>query len=136
MALEIGAAGTASLSVSGIDLATALMQQSGDGFPPVLATARMIGLMELAASRALHGALSEGEVSVGVHIEISHTAATPIGAEVTAEARFTGMAGKLYQFEIVARDAGGEVGRGTHRRAIVSLDRLVAGAQRRCGAAA
>lgn len=135
MALEIGAAGTASLSVSGIDLATALMQQPGDGFPPVLATARMIGLMELAASRALHGALSEGEVSVGVHIEISHTAATPVGAEVTAEARFTGMAGKLYQFEIVAYDAGGEVGRGTHRRAIVSLDRLVTGAQRRCSAA-
>lgn len=136
MGLEIGAMGTAALTVSGMDLASALTQRPDDGFPPVLATARMIGLMELAASRALHGALSEGEMSVGVHIEISHTAATPVGAEVTAEARFTGMAGKLYRFEIVARDAGGEIGRGTHQRAVVSVARLVAGAERRCSAVA
>jgi predicted thioesterase len=65
-----------------------------------------------------------------------HTAATPIGAKVTAQARFTGMDGKFYLFEVVARDPGGEIGRGTHRRAIVSADRLVSGAVRRCGAGA
>lgn len=83
----------------------------------------------------LHPLLADGEASVGVHLVISHTAATPVGVEVTTEARFTGMVGKLFEFEIVARDPGGEIGRGTHRRAIVSSSRLLAGALRRCAGA-
>nr|WP_283254670.1 hotdog domain-containing protein [Luteimonas galliterrae] len=92
----------------------------------------MVALMELAASRVLHAELSEGELSVGVDMHIAHTAATPVGAEVIAEARFVGMAGKLYRFEVAARDAGGEIGRGTHQRAVVASARLLAGAERRC----
>lgn len=133
MALAIGAVGTAEMTVGGIDLATVLNQRPGDGFPPVLATARMIGLMELAGSRALHPLLKEGELSVGVSIDVVHTAATPIGARVRAEARFAGMEGKLYVFEVVASDPGGEIGRGMHKRAIVAAERLLAGAERRCG---
>lgn len=135
MSIEIGTLGTATLTVRGDDLATVTCQQPADGFPPVLATARMIGLMELAASRVFHPLLKEGEVSVGVSIDIMHTAATPIGAEVTAEARFKGMEGKLHLFEVSARDAGGEIGRGTHKRAIVTSERVASGAFRRCQAA-
>jgi predicted thioesterase len=132
MSIEIGV-GRATLTVGEPDLATALYQELGDEFPPVFATARLVGLMELAASRALHPVLGVGEASVGVRVDIAHTAATPLGAVVTAEARFTGMEGKLYVFEVAAHDAGGEIGRGTHRRAVVSADRLAAGASRRCG---
>ncbi len=132
MDIEIGTTGKAELTVSGNDLANVLNQNTSDGFPPVLATARMIGLIELAGSRALHPVLKDGELSVGVNIDITHTAATPIGALVTAQARFTGMEGKLYVFEVVAHDPGGEIGRGTHKRVIVSSDRLLAGASRRC----
>jgi predicted thioesterase len=92
----------------------------------------MIGLMELAASRAMRPILGEGELSVGVNIAVTHGAATPIGAQVTAEATFTGMQGKLYAFEVVARDPGGEIGRGTHQRAVVLSERLIKGAERRC----
>ncbi|HJW25968.1 MAG TPA: hotdog domain-containing protein [Rhodocyclaceae bacterium] len=136
MSLQPGTIGTAELAVTGIDLATILNQRPDDDFPPVFATTRMIGLMELAASRALHPLLKEGEVSVGVGVDIMHAAATPIGARVTAEARFTGMEGKLYVFEVSVRDPGGEVGRGIHKRAIVSAERLLAGATRRCSGAA
>ena len=132
MSLVPDPCGTATLTVSGADLATAINQRPGDGFPPVLATARMIALMELAASRALHPLLADGQLSVGVSLDVAHTAATPIGAEVTAEARFTGMEGKIYVFEVSARDPGGEIGRGIHRRAIVLSERLVAGANKRC----
>ena len=52
MTTELGTTGTATLVVDGGDLATVLNQAPGDDFPPVLATARMIGLRELAASRA------------------------------------------------------------------------------------
>jgi len=129
--LEPGAVATATITVSGGDLATVLNQTPEDGFPAVLATARMIGLMELAASRAMRGALGAGELSVGVSLDVSHGAATPIGVQVTAQAKFIGKDGKLFVFEVSASDAGGEIGRGTHRRAIVTAERLVQGALRR-----
>jgi predicted thioesterase len=134
MPIAIGTTGRATLTVGVADLATALYQELGDEFPPVFATARLVGLMELAASRALHPLLAPGEASVGVRVDVAHTAATPLGAVVTAEARVTGIDGKQFVFDVVAHDAGGEVGRGTHRRAIVAAERLAAGAQRRCTA--
>lgn len=129
---EIGATATAEPIVSEVDLATVVGQSPVDGFPPMFATARMIALMELAASRVLHAHLTEGQVSVGVTVDVAHTAATPVGAKVTAHARFDGMDGKFCVFQIVARVAGDEIGRGTHKRAIVSPERLVSGALRRC----
>ena len=72
-----------------------------------------------------------GELSVGVTVEVKHTAATPVGAWVEAEATFRTQDGKLYVFEVVARDPGGEVMRGVHKRAIVSEERLMEGAAKR-----
>lgn len=132
MFVEIGATGWASMTVSESDLATALNQVPTDGFPAVLATARMIGLMELAASRAMHSALKDGELSVGVSLNVTHSAATPAGVSVEAEATLIAMDGKFYVFEVVARDPGGEIGRGEHKRAIVQSERLLQGAKRRC----
>jgi predicted thioesterase len=124
----------ARLVVGPSDLASALRLEPGDAFPPVLATARMVALMEVAAARILRPHLGPGEHSVGVTLEVSHSAATPEGIEVVATARYLGRDGKLFLFEVVAEDRGGEVGRATHRRAVVSSDRLVAGAARRNGA--
>jgi predicted thioesterase len=126
---------SATTLVTGADLAEALNQSAEDAFPPVYATSRMIGLMELAAARAMRPALSAGELSVGVSLDVTHIAATPIGVEVTAEARCIGQDGKLFVFELTARDRGGEIGRGTHKRAIVAADRLVSGAVRRTSVA-
>lgn len=131
----IGSTATATLVVAPADLASAIAQDPGDAFPDVMATARMVALMELAASRVLVPLLAEGQLSVGVKVDILHTAATPVGDTVTAQATYTGRDGKLYAFEIVARDGGGEVGRGTHTRAIVATERLVAGARKRTGRA-
>lgn len=113
------------------DLADTLNLEPGDGFPPVFATSRMIGLMEVAAARVLRPHLREGEASVGVSVDVLHTAATPPGASVTATARFVGREGKLFVFEVSAADNAGEIGRGTHKRAVVTSERLMAGAARR-----
>jgi predicted thioesterase len=91
----------------------------------------MVGLMEVAAARILNSHLQDGEVSVGVSVDVVHTAATPPGATVTATAKFTGRDGKLFLFEVTAADNAGEIGRGTHKRAIVTTERLLAGAARR-----
>jgi fluoroacetyl-CoA thioesterase len=70
-------------------------------------------------------------VTAGVSIDVTHTAATPPGATVTANAHFLGMDGKFYRLEVSARDEAGEVGRGNHRRANVQHERLLLGAERR-----
>jgi len=124
---------TASWVVRDSDLASALSEGHRDSFPPVFATARMVALMELAAARVLAPLLEPGELSVGVHVDIVHTAATPAGATVTAQARYLGRDGKRYKFYIVVRDGGGEVGSGTHQRAVIQGGRLVEGAKRRNG---
>ena len=130
---ELNTIGTATLVVGPQDLASSISGETGDEFPPVLATARMIALMEIAAGRVLQSLLGPGELSVGVTVDISHTAPTPPGAEVTATARYAGREGKLFLFEVSVADPGGEVGRGWHKRAIVSNERLQSSAAKRVG---
>jgi predicted thioesterase len=130
---EPGATADAELVVSARDLASAFTPGPRDAFPPVFATARMVALMEVAAARVLQPFLGPGEHSVGVLVDVEHTAATPEGATVTATARYEGREGRVHVFAVSARDPGGEIGRGRHRRAVVSSERLLAGAQRRAG---
>lgn len=128
---EPGATATAHAEVTERELASALRFDPADEFPAVYATSRMIGLMEVAAARILRPLLENDELSVGVTVDIVHSAATPPGAVVTATARYVGQEGKLYVFEVTAADGTGEVGRGTHKRAVVSTARLLAGAAKR-----
>jgi fluoroacetyl-CoA thioesterase len=128
---EIDATASAELVVGLNDLASSISTEGGDSFPAVLATARMVALMETAAARVLQPFLGPGELSVGVIVDIIHSAPTPPGVLVTANARYTGREGKLFVFEINARDEGGEIGRGSHKRAIVESERLVRAAAKR-----
>ena len=128
---EINATASAELVVGPADLASSISTAGGDEFPAVLATARMVALMETAAARVLQPLLGPGELSVGVTVDITHTAPTPPGVLVTANARYTGREGKLFVFEISAHDRGGEIGRGLHKRAIVETERLQRAAAKR-----
>ena len=128
---ELNSTATVRLTVRPSDLATLVNLEPADGFPPVFATSRMIALMEVAAARILRPHLTEAQTSVGVAVDVVHTAATPPGATATATAKLVGKEGKLFVFEVTASDDGGEIGRGTHKRAIVTTERLVSGAARR-----
>ncbi|HEY5366307.1 MAG TPA: thioesterase, partial [Casimicrobiaceae bacterium] len=70
-----------------------------------------------------------------ISVDIVHTAATPVGAEVVATATLRGREGGRFVFDVSARDPAGEIGRGTHRRAVVDAGRLVMGASRRVSGA-
>lgn len=129
--LAEGATGEAELVVTPGMTAARLGADPGDAFPEVFATAAMVGLMELAASRAMKPLLESGELSVGVEVCVTHTAPTAVGSRVRARGTYRGSEGKLFLFDVVAEDEGGEIGRGTHKRAIVAAQRLVAGAERR-----
>ena len=129
--LEIGAKASVSRTVAASDLASALSDDHRDQFPDVFATARMVAFMELAAAQVLRPLLADGELSVGVTVDVTHSAATALGDTIRATATYFGREGKLYIFEVTAEDAAGEIGRGTHRRAIISTSRLLEGADRR-----
>jgi fluoroacetyl-CoA thioesterase len=131
--LEIGAVATAALRVAEQDLASALSGafEGRDEFPRVFATSRLVALLEVAAARVLTPSLEAGELSVGVTVDIIHNAATPPGVTVTASAKLVRMEGKLFVFEVSATDDAGEIGRGTHKRAVITTARLMEGAARR-----
>ncbi len=113
------------------DLASAVGVGAEDEFPEVLATSRVIGLMEVAAARLLQPLLKPGELSVGVGIDIKHFAPTPVNEEVKVVATFTAQDGKLYLFAVEVFDSAGKVASGKHSRAIVNKSRLLDGAQAR-----
>jgi len=115
------------------DLAKSLSWDPNDDFPEVLATSKMVALMELAAARLMRSLLNPGELSVGVNVNIDHMAATPNAQEVTVVAIYTGMLGKLFGFDVALYDKGGLAGKGQHTRAIVKTERLVHGANKRVG---
>ena len=129
--LTVGQQYEAKLIVAESDAASTLFPTEVNTFPPVLATSRLFALMELAASRLLQPLLELGQLSVGVLVEVTHSAPTPVGAEVRAIATYLGKEGKLYLFTVEAYDAGGQVGHGKHARAIVNTNRLLTGATSR-----
>ena len=121
MSIEIGLKGHAEVVVAYENTAAAV----GSGLVPVFATPSMIALMEQAASSSLLPFLEEGQGSVGVHLDVSHEAATPIGMTVRAESEVTEINGKQIVFAVSAYDEAGLIGRGTHKRALITVDRFM-----------
>jgi fluoroacetyl-CoA thioesterase len=113
------------------DTAERLAISNEDAFPKVFATSRMIALMELAAARAMKKLLRPEQLSVGVSLNVRHTAATPVGSAVRATATYIGSEDKLLVFKVEAFDESGTIGDGEHTRAIVDTERLLSGASRR-----
>lgn len=100
-------------------------QEVGSGSLLVYATPCMVALMEGAACEAIADALDENETTVGTELNIRHTAATPVGLEVRAEATVTAVDGKAITFEVRAFDEAGEIGSGTHKRFVVNSQRFL-----------
>ena len=122
MSIEVGIKGRAETVVVQENTAAAV----GSGLVPVFATPYMIALMENAAVNALTPYMEENQGSVGTHLDVSHDAATPIGMKVWAEAEVTAVDGKALTFSVTAYDEAGIIGKGTHNRFIIAVDRFLA----------
>jgi fluoroacetyl-CoA thioesterase len=103
----------------------------GSGRIPVLATPVMINVIEAAALAAIENLLPEGHQSLGTHLDVSHTAATPVGVRVTATAEVTKLEGRNVSFRVEARDEFEQIGGGTHQRVVVSVTRFDERVQRK-----
>src|SRR5580693_5775455 len=76
----------------------------GSGRVPVLATPVMINLIEAAALAAVEHLLPSGHQSLGIHLDVRHFAATPIGMGVRATAELTALDGRTLTFRVEVRD--------------------------------
>jgi len=103
------------------------------GAPPVFATPWMLCVMETAAAEALVPHLEPGEASVGYGFDFQHLAPTPAGMTVVATAEVTKVEGNLITFGIEARDDAEVIGRGTHVRAVIDLERFNRRIKRKSG---
>ena len=121
MEITVGMKGEVSTLVEKED--TAL--EVGSGSLLVYATPCMVAIMEGAACEAITAALPEDKTSVGISLNISHLAATPVGLEVRAEAEVTEVDGNTITFQVTAYDETGKIGEGTHKRAVVTAQRFL-----------
>ena len=103
----------------------------GSGRIAVLATPVMINLIEAAALAAVEHLLPQGHQSLGIHLDVSHVAATPVGLRVTATAEVVRVEGRTISFRVEAYDDRERIGGGTHQRVVVSVARFDERVQRK-----
>jgi fluoroacetyl-CoA thioesterase len=101
--------------------------------PPVFATANMIAFVEWTCVAALAPYLALEQRTVGTRVEMSHTAATPIGMAVTAEIELVEIDGRRLRFKVGVRDEKEPIGDGFHERTIVDHTRFMARLGRKQG---
>lgn len=102
-----------------------------DKLPAVLSTPAMIGMMEVAAAKAVEPKLAPGSITVGTRIEVDHLKACTVGATVRAWARLDKIDGRFLAFEVEARAGEHLIGRGRVYRAVVNPQLLTAKAKER-----
>jgi fluoroacetyl-CoA thioesterase len=99
--------------------------------PEVFATGFMVGLVEWACIDLIAPHLDEGEMSLGVRVDLSHDAATPPGLEVTVRVRLDELEGRRLAFAVQADDGVDRICAGGHHRFVVDRARFEAGVARK-----
>jgi fluoroacetyl-CoA thioesterase len=91
--------------------------------PRVFATGFLVGFIEWACINAVNPHLDwPREQTVGTHIDVSHTAATPAGFTVTARVKLVEVDGRRLLFDVEARDEADLISKGRHERFIIKKD--------------
>ncbi len=121
MQVRPGLTGVVETTVTDDDTAIAL----GSGEVHVLATPRILALVEEATMRALDGELGEGMTSVGVRVQVEHICPTPVGASVRAEAHLDRVEGRRLTFKVAAKDDRGLVAAGKVTRVAVNIEQFM-----------
>lgn len=120
--LQPGLTGTAAVVVTADRLATHV----GSGAADVFASPMLAAVIEAAAVAGVESLLPEQHQSLGTHLDITHTAPTPLGLTVTATATLTAVSGRKLTFSVSAHDGVEAIGSGTHTRIVVDTPRFLA----------
>lgn len=123
MALTPGSQATLHHTVASADTAASV----GSGSVEVLATPRLLALMEAATVAAVAPELEPGQTTVGTRVQLEHLRPSPVGVEVAVHARLADVDGKLLRFDVAAEHADGTVvASGALTRALVDAERFLA----------
>ncbi|MBT3789513.1 MAG: LysR family transcriptional regulator [Alphaproteobacteria bacterium] len=87
----------------------------------IYATPELIRDIEQTCRDLLVEHCDEGEDSVGTHVSVAHTAATPMGMDVEITATVAKVEGRLVTLEVTASDNLEECGKGKHTRFVVDM---------------
>ena len=119
--MELGIKGAAETVVVYENTAAAV----GSGALEVFSTPSMIALMEKASRELVQPYLEEGQSTVGTRLEVSHVAASPIGAHIRAESTLVEIDRRMLTFEVKAYADGELIGEGRHQRCIIYAERFI-----------
>ncbi len=103
----------------------------GSGTLEVFATPAMVALMELTAQTSVAPYLDDGEGTVGIKVDITHDAPTPLGMTVSCMSELIEIDGRRLVFSVEAYDEKGRIGGGSHERFIVNNEKFQAKANRK-----
>jgi fluoroacetyl-CoA thioesterase len=93
--------------------------------PEVFATGYMVGLMEFACIKFINPHIDwPRQQTVGVHINVSHTAATPPGMTVTVKGRLDAIDGRKLSFSLEAYDDRDLISSGSHDRFVIDAEKF------------
>jgi fluoroacetyl-CoA thioesterase len=102
----------------------------GQVMPKVFATGYLVGLFEFSCIKFINPHLDwPEEQSVGIGININHTAATPPGFTVTVRGRLEKVEGKKLSFSLSADDGVDKISEGTHERFVINAEKFNAGVE-------
>ena len=96
----------------------------GSGLVEVFATPMMVALIERTCNESVLPHLEPGQGTVGTLVNVSHTAATPIGMRVWAESELIEVDRRKLTFRVAAYDECGPIGEGIHERFIIDTERF------------
>jgi fluoroacetyl-CoA thioesterase len=99
--------------------------------PAVLCTPSLIWFLEHTAREAVLPCLESGESTVGINVEVSHLAATPVRSTVTCVARIIHVEGNQVSFQLEARDEIEVIAKGFHKLQVIRVDRFAARVQKK-----
>ena len=105
--------------------------------PAVFATGFMVALMEWACIELIKPHLDwPAEQSLGTHVNLSHTAATPPGMTIEVRTRLESVDGRRLVFRVSAHDGVDPITEGTHERHVIDAARFARKIEAKTGAPA
>lgn len=101
--------------------------------PDVFATPCLGGLMERVSAELINELLSPGEQSVGISMNLKHSAATPLGMAIRVRTEVTAVEGRKLTFRLEAFDEVEKIGEAVHERFIIQADKFNARVAEKAG---
>lgn len=92
--------------------------------PDVFGTPFLVGLFEGVSAELMAPHLGPGEQSVGIGMNLKHTAPTPLGMEIRAKTEVTAVDGRKLTFKVEAFDEKEKIGEAVHERFIINAEKF------------